>query len=100
VNRCHGKAINITYLCVCVCVHVGLFIQHATRYVPYCDVICGVCIHHIFRHCQKKGTIFGRKLLSIKCVFFIFSTTFFFSNILHPKKNLAKCCHKRENIII
>jgi hypothetical protein len=43
--RCHGRAINITYLCVCVCVFVrlclgacacayvreALLIQHATR---------------------------------------------------------------------
>jgi hypothetical protein len=55
VNRCHGKARSVTYacmrsfmrvpghvgMCMCVCVHVALLIQHATRMRYYCDVICG-----------------------------------------------------------
>ena len=50
----------------CACARVALFIQHATsRYI----VICDLWLHHIFRHCLINGTIFGKILLHVRCVF-------------------------------
>ena len=53
-HLCHGKAINITYLCVCVvalaCVEergrvqvraCSLAYPACNAYAPHCDVICG-----------------------------------------------------------
>jgi hypothetical protein len=63
------------FLCVCVwgggawaracaCALVALLIQHGTliRLRP-------LWLHHICRHFDMNGTIFGKKLLNIKCVF-------------------------------
>ena len=50
--------------------------------------------HHVFRHYLIKGTIFGKKLFNMKCVF-IFSTTFIW-NISRFTKNTARYCHKYE----
>ena len=39
-------------------------------YVPYCDVICGLWRHHIFRYYLIKDTIFGgKKIIEHKTVF-------------------------------
>ena len=51
---------------VCACAHVALLIQHATRRHV---VICDLWLHHIFRHYLINGTIFGKMLLDVKCVF-------------------------------
>ena len=70
-------------LCACVrvraCGRVGVYMRiraHSlansacNAYSSYCDVICGPPGHHpIFRHCLINGRIFGKTLLSIKCVF-------------------------------
>ena len=29
-------------------------------YTPCCDVICGLCRHHIIRHYHINGTVFGK----------------------------------------
>ena len=56
-------------VCVCVCVCVALVIQHAKRIpVLYCH-LWPICLLHNFRHCTMNGTIFGKKLLNMKCVF-------------------------------
>ena len=90
-NRCrHGKAIIITYseresVCVracvcgwvgvgararaCACARVALLIQHAARRHI---VICGLWLYHIFQHYLINGTIFGKNLLNIKCVFWFY----------------------------
>jgi len=47
-----------------------------------------IWLFHIFPHYLINGTIFGTKLLNIKCVL-IFSTTFVWK-ISHSKKNLAR----------
>jgi hypothetical protein len=45
-------------------------------YAPYCDVIYGLWLNHIFRHCLINGTIFGKTWSNTKCVS-ILSTIFF-----------------------
>ena len=68
---CNGKAISITFFCVCVgaracdCARVALLMQHAKRR----HVSCGLWLHQIFRHFLINDTIFGKTLLNIKCVF-------------------------------
>jgi hypothetical protein len=86
---------NKYYLLICVCVRaratgsVGVCIRvrayslaypaHNT-YAPYCDIINGPWRRHICRHYLIKSTIFGKKLMNIKCVFWfslqLFSRTF------------------------
>ena len=69
-------------VCVCACVWVprrvsvcirvrtcSLFYPACNAYALYCDVFCGLWVHHIFRHYLINGTIFRKKLLDIKCVF-------------------------------
>ena len=47
-------------------VSVALVIQHAMRHI----VICGCsALRHFFPHYLTNGTIFGKQLLKIKCVF-------------------------------
>ena len=95
-NCCHGKAISITYCCVCVCVwtrvgtclcvrvhcvlacacsgvwaRITLLIQHATllHYV-YCH-LWRLWFHCIFRYFSVKGTIFGKKFIEHEiCIWF------------------------------
>ena len=54
------------------CVSVALIIQHARRMrrVTLSSVISW--LYRMFPHYLINGTIFGRKLLNIKCVFFSF----------------------------
>ena len=77
---CRAKAMSIIYLCAraraCVSGRVGMCVRVCSlaypacnAYAPYCDVICGLCLHDIFRHYLINGTIFGKTLLNIKCVF-------------------------------
>jgi hypothetical protein len=86
----------LTSVGMCMCARAcSLAFPTYNAYAPYCDVICGLWLHRIFRHYLINGTIFGKKLLNIKCVM-IFSTTFF-QNISNSKKNLARYCRKCEN---
>ena len=83
-NNCYrGKAVSIIYFCVCArasgCVDVGtracvcafalvaLLAQHAKRMRLH--FLRPFWLHHIFRLYLKNGTIFGKTLLSIICVF-------------------------------
>jgi hypothetical protein len=71
------KVLHIS-LCVCVlvsgraqawtcgCTHVALTVQHA--HAPYCHMQ-PLWLYHIFRLYLIKSTIFGKRLTSIKCVF-------------------------------
>jgi hypothetical protein len=88
LRHVRGKAINITYLCVCVCVRSCVrkrgSMQGVCMRVRACMYSClsntkRVCailwchlwplwLHHIFRHYLINGAIFGKKLLNIKCV--------------------------------
>jgi hypothetical protein len=43
-------------------------------------------LHYIFRYYLINSVIFGKKFLNIKCVFFIFSTTFFSNTFLILKR--------------
>ena len=65
-HRCRGKAIRITYY---ECVSVVLVIQHATRMrrIILSSVACLALPN--FSMYLTKGTIFGKKLMNIKCVF-------------------------------
>jgi hypothetical protein len=63
------------------CAHVALLIQHATRIRHTVTHLWPLRLHHIFRHYLINGTIFGKKLLNTKCVFWfslqLLSKTFF-----------------------
>jgi hypothetical protein len=75
-------AVEKQYWPVCVCVRVGgrvgvfmrvracsLAYPACNAYAPYCDVICGLGLHRIFRHYLINSVILGEKLWNIKCVF-------------------------------
>ena len=71
---CRGKEIIIvTYF---ESISVALFIRIARA--PYCHLWCA-------------GTIFGKTLLNIKCVFWL-SVLFFVWNSSHSKKNSPRYC--------
>jgi hypothetical protein len=80
---CRGKAISFTYY---ECTFVDLDNQHAQRMrrLAFSPLACPA--YHIFPHHLTKGKFFGKKLLSIKCVFW-FSSTTFVCNISHSKNN-------------
>jgi hypothetical protein len=63
---CRGKAISITYS---ECVSVTSVTQHAKRMrrIILSSVACPAV--HIFPHYPINCTIFGKKLLNMKCVF-------------------------------
>ena len=64
---CRGKAISIKYYD-----SMSVFLRYPAckAHAPYFIVICGLSGSTIFfPHYLTKGTIFGRKLLNIKCVF-------------------------------
>jgi hypothetical protein len=72
---CRGKAKSVTYSeCECVCVFVCSLSYTCKAHAPYCH-LQSIRHHHIFPHYFIKVTIFGKKLLNIKCVRFDFSTT-------------------------
>jgi hypothetical protein len=63
---CCGKAVLHIPLCVRACSRVALLIHHVTyRHID----IRGHWLHSIFQHYLINGTIFGKTLLNIKCVF-------------------------------
>ena len=61
------KAISITYFCACVRVGgeggVGAWVQACAT------ILMPLWLHQIFPHYLMNGTIFGTKLLNVKCVF-------------------------------
>jgi hypothetical protein len=64
---CRGKAVSVTYP---ECESVALVIQHAKR--MRCIILSSVAcltIPFFFSVYLINGTIFGKKLLNIKCVF-------------------------------
>jgi hypothetical protein len=70
---CREKAISITYS---ECVFVALVIQDAKRMRRITRHLWRVRVYRIFSHYLVTGTIFGKKLLNIKCVL-TFSITVF-----------------------
>jgi hypothetical protein len=52
-----------------------------------------VRLYHVFPHYLTNGTIFGKMLLNIKCVFWCYLQLFFL-NTSHFKKNSTRHCHK------
>jgi hypothetical protein len=70
------KEISITYT---ECVSVAFVIQHAQRI--FSAQLCIVWLFNFFSHYLINGTIFEKKLLNIKCVFWfslkLLSETFF-----------------------
>ena len=60
---CHGKAVSIKY-CECVC---SLKCLACNAHVPYCHLLPV----QIFFHFISNGTFSKKKLLNIKCVFWL-----------------------------
>jgi hypothetical protein len=99
-NCCRGKGISMTYFCVwggrgecvhmyvCGCTGAGVCLlacsltYSARKALPYC--LQPLWLHHIFRHYLINGTIFEKKLLNIKCVFW-FHLQFWYKTFLIPK---------------
>jgi hypothetical protein len=94
------------FLWVCVCAWGGgmrstgtiVCVRACSLNYPACNVpshcfLRPLRLHHIFRHYLINGTIFGRNLLNVKCVF-ILSTTLIWKKNSHSKKNSARYCHK------
>ena len=57
------------YGCAGVCLRACSLTNPACS--ALCIAICGLCLHHIFWHYLINGTIFGKELLNIKCVFWL-----------------------------
>jgi hypothetical protein len=77
-NFCRRKAISIAYFCVRVCgcesMGAGVYLRPCNLNYPACNAHAPYClwpleIHHICWHYLINGTIFGKKILNIKCVF-------------------------------
>jgi hypothetical protein len=81
-------------MCVRAC---SLPYPACNAYAPYCP-LWRFCLYHIFRHYVINVTIFGKKLLYIKCVFW-FSLELIW-NISYSKKKSARYCHKCENVFM
>ena len=95
---CRGKAVSRTYFCVCVCVCKcgcacsGVFwsacslTNLACNSPPYCHLRL-LWLHRTFRLFLINCTIFGKKLLSTKCVFWFslqyLLKTFFILRTIH-----------------
>ena len=47
-----------------------------------------------------NGTIVGKKLLGIKCIYILICSTHFAWNISHYKNNSARYCHKCESVFM
>jgi hypothetical protein len=118
---------NKCYIFLCVCVWGGVCARTCSRVGEYMRVRVGGCtcsgmcflvcsltyppcnpppychlrplwLHHIFRHYLINGTIFGKKVLNIKCVFW-FSTIFTW-NISYFRKNSEIYFHKCGNLFM
>jgi hypothetical protein len=53
---------------MCECVRERAYARVCNAYASYCH-LRPLWLHHIFRHYLINGTILGKKLLNIKCVF-------------------------------
>jgi hypothetical protein len=84
---CCGKAIGVT---CCECIFVALVNQHANACAMLFCHLCPAWLYHIYPHHFINGTIFGKKLLNIKCAF-IFPT--FGRNVSHSTNNSATHYH-------
>ena len=90
---CLEKAISITYLCV--------FTRACSLNYPACNAhapyfMRPLWLHHIFRHYLINGTIFEKKMLNTKCVFW-FSLQLSFEKFLlvkRIKRDVAKNVEK------
>jgi hypothetical protein len=106
-NCWSGKAISITYFCVCVCVCVYACVRGARARIqsnlPSVQRACAVLychlwplwLHQLFPHYFINGTILIKKVTERKTCLLIFSTTFTW-NISHSRKNSARYCHKSK----
>jgi len=65
-HYCHGKAVSIKYS---ECVSAALVTQHAKRMHHITLSPVPVWIYQVLLHYFINNTIFGKKLLNIKCVF-------------------------------
>ena len=70
----------IFWMCICIFI---LIIRHENRIlsVPCCIVVCNLSGSAIFSHLLINGTIFGKKLLNMKCSFW-FSLRHFYETFL------------------
>jgi hypothetical protein len=88
---CRGKAISITYS---ECVSVALVIQHGKRMrCIILESVASLSLPYFSTLPHKRHDFRGEKNIEHKiCVFdFLYN---FCRNISHPKKNLARYCHK------
>jgi hypothetical protein len=105
-NHCgRGKSISIAYsvcVCVCVCVSVCLSVclsvcspsypsMQSACAVWYCP-LWPVCFCHIFTRYLINGTIFGKKLLHTKCVFW-FSVQVLSETFLRHTLRVCNTCY-------
>ena len=95
--RVHARAC----CCVCTgegggCAHVVLVSMQQTCAILWCN-LCPLWLHHIFRHCLKKGYDFSGKNSEHKMCVLVFSTSFMW-NIFHSAKNTERYCHKYRNV--
>ena len=89
-----GKAVSLTYFCVCVCVggctsggvclRVCSLTNPECNEPPYCH-LGPLRLNQIFWHYLIKGTALRKSLLKIKCVF-SFSTQLLFEIFLIPRR--------------
>ena len=82
----------------CACVHVALLIQHAShmRHIVT-SVVAPLAPSYISTY-LINGTIFEKQLLNIKFLF-LFSLKLLCKTCFHFKTNLARYCHRCENVV-
>jgi hypothetical protein len=83
---------NKYFISVCVCARVracSLAHPACKAHAPYCDVICPLLLHHIFRHYLINYTNFWKMLLNIKCVFRLSLQLFFETFLILKRINRA-----------
>jgi hypothetical protein len=64
----HMCGCRSAWVCACVCIHVALLIQHATR-MHHIVTVWPLWLHQNFQHYPINGAIFGKSVLNIKRVF-------------------------------
>jgi hypothetical protein len=103
---CSGKPIIITYFwrpdvwaCAHGCASVALLIQHAIRMRHIVTSFVTPLAPPYFSTLSHKRHDFRKKVIEHKMCVLIFCTTFV-QNISHSTKNLARYCHKCENVFI